>query len=108
MLEKTAGWPEKKKATQADVTVASQTPTSQKKGRQLAALPEYIPGMQTGGSLVPISPFSEIHFVNQRRVRKGTGLSSAGCEGSKSAGSIQQMGRKLRQAKTIPKKLLEK
>jgi len=44
----------------------------EKKGRQLAALPEYVPGMQTGGSLAPTSPFSEIHFVNQRGARKGT------------------------------------
>jgi len=51
-----------------------------------------VPGMQAGGSLSPTSPFSEIHFVNQRGARKGTG-SSAGCGGSENAGSIQQMGR---------------
>ena len=32
--------------------------------------------MQTSGSLAPISPFSEIHFVNQRGARKGTGGSA--------------------------------
>ena len=47
------------------------------------------------------------------RESKGTkkrhrGLSSAGCGGSESTGNIQQMGRRLRQAKAIPKKLLEK
>ena len=40
--------------------------------------------------------------------KRHQGLSSAGCGGSESAGSIQQMGRRLRQAKAIPKKLLEK
>ena len=43
-----------------------------KRAGKLAALPEYVPGMQTGGSLAPTSPFSEIHFVNQRGARKGT------------------------------------
>ena len=32
--------------------------------------------MQTDGSLAPTSPFSEIHFVNQRGARKGTGGSA--------------------------------
>jgi len=32
--------------------------------------------MQIGGSLAPTSPFSEIHFVNQRGARKGTGGSA--------------------------------
>ena len=40
--------------------------------------------------------------------KRHRGLSSAGCGGSESAGSIQQMGRRPRQDKAIPKKLLEK
>ena len=40
--------------------------------------------------------------------KRHQGLSSAGYGGRESAGSIQQMGRRLRQVKAIPKKLLEK
>ena len=91
------------------VTVASQTPASKKKGRQLAALPEHIPGMQNRWLIIPNIALQRDSLRESKGSQKRhRGLSSAGCGGSESAGSIQQMGRRLRQAKVIPKKLFEK
>ena len=76
LLEKQQGGP-KNKETRTGVTVASQTPASKK--RPATGYTAWICARNANRRLLsPTSPFSEIHFVNQREQEKAPGAQLSG------------------------------